>query len=116
MFTIKELEDKWIDYESACLLTIKQLLADCKEVTFESDDLSMHPVCIGEDGTNLIDAIIISVHLQGDRIMVDYKDREYPDIITSDELKYVEHVDYIDLISFIKEELKNGKTNLGKEA
>lgn len=116
MFTIKELEDKWTDYESACLLTIKQLLADCKEVTFESDDLSMRPVCIGENGMNLIDAIIVSVHLQGDQIMVDYKDREYPYVITTDELKYVEHVDYIDLISFIKEALKNGKTNLGEEA
>ena len=48
--------------------------------------------------------------------MIDYKDREYPYVITTDELKYVEHVNYIDLISFIKEALKNGKTNLGKEA
>ena len=116
MFTIKELEDKWIDYESACLLTIKQLLADCKEVTFESDDLGMHPVCVDSNDFGLVDGIIYKIYIgEDDNVYVYYKDMEH-EYFTEEDIRYLVNINYIDIIMYIKEEFKNGKTNLGKEA
>ena len=106
MFTIKELEDKWIDYESACLLTIKQLLTDCKEVIFDSDDLSDCPSCISDADGVLVDVLIKCIYLQNDRIMVEYEDREDPFYCTNEELKYLIDVDYLEIISLIKKNLK----------
>lgn len=113
MFTIKELEDRWDDYESACLLTIKQLLADYQEITFESDDLSMCPVCIGDNGMTLIDGIVTSIYLHNGEVYITYKDREYPECAADEDIRYITHINYIDIIMFIKETLRNGKTNLG---
>ena len=116
MFTIKELEDKWFSYESACLLTIKQLLSNYKEVSFESDDLGMHPVCIGDNGMGLIDGIIVKIYLNNDSINVVYRDRDYPNCIMDEEIQYINYINYLDVICYIKEQLRNGKTNLGKKA
>ena len=107
---MKELEDKWNDYESACLLTIKQLLVDCQEIIFESD---MCPVCIGDNGMTLIDGIVTSIYLHNGEVYITYKSREFPNYFTDENIRYVNHINYIDVIIFIKEALKNGKTNLG---
>jgi hypothetical protein len=110
MFTIKELEDRWNDYESACLFNIKELLKDKKEIIFESDDLGTHPVCIGDNGEQLIDGIINRIYLDDDSIYITYQDRDYPDCIMDEEIQYLNHINYIDLIYYIKE---YGETNLG---
>lgn len=103
MFTIKELEDRWNDYESACLITIKQLLADKKEIIFESDDPGIHPICIGDDGYGLIDAIILKIKLENNDIYVTYQDLNCPEFILEEDIRYICHINYLEIIQYIKE-------------
>lgn len=114
MFTIKELEDKWNDYESSCLLTIKQLLTDCKKIEFDSDLLEDYPYCI-DCLDSLSDCIILTIYVSDNKVYIVCKDRE-TGYIRSDLIQYFLNINYIDIIEKIKKQLRNGKTNLGKEA
>jgi hypothetical protein len=112
MFTIKELEDRWNDYESACLLTIKQLLEECGGgMSYLSNDLKIPSI----QKATIYD-FCIDIYVKNNTVMIRYHSwdsKDHLDITT--ELKSMKEVNYIELIKFIKE-LKNGKTNLGKEA
>lgn len=115
MFTIKELEDKRNDYESACLLTIKQLLADYKEVTFDFNSSS--PYCLIDYGDKIASAIITSIRMDSFGNLFTKAVCEIDNNYTiEDKLEYLCNIDYIDIITQIKKKLKNGKINLGKEA
>ena len=113
MFTINELMDKRAEFESACQLTIKQLLSDTGRIEFDIDDVENCPYCIGDDYMGIVDGIIKAVDINKDTILITYVNNKDTSTDLISEIEYLVHCDYIDLITQIQNKLKNGKTNLG---
>ena len=120
MFTIKELEDKRTEYESACYLTIRQLLSKRtgKLIEFDLDNIEECAYCIGDNCMGIIDGVIKEIYINpiNDAIEVTYADSKDYSCTYSENIKFLVHCDLIDIIETIKNKLKNGKTNLGEEA
>lgn len=109
MFTIKELIDKRADYQSACYLTIKELLSESKSIKFDVEDVEGCSYCIGDNHMGIVDGIIKEIYINdNDEIIVCYVDNKDLSYESEENIKYMIHIDLIDVIENIKNKLKNG--------